>query len=308
MRILVFGAGVIGSVYAAKLIEAGNEVTFLARGRRLTDLQNQGLVVVDAHTENRTKLQMPALNELRPELTFDLVLVAIRAEQLASALPTLAAMTDNSDVLFFGNLAGHQAELIAALGSRVIYGFPAAGGVPDGQTIRYVLIDQQKTMLGEPDGSISPRLVRLQHVFDGAGFSTKISRNMNDWMSGHAAFVAPIAFALYRDGVDTARLAADGATLRTMVRATKQAFAGLRAAGNSEIATNLGILFRMPSPFVVNYWRKVLAGPHGELWFGAHSRSAPAEMRAVGDELQARLLKSGHPSADLDSLLAGVTT
>ena len=37
MRILVLGAGVIGSVYAGKLLEAGHEVVLLARGSRLAD-------------------------------------------------------------------------------------------------------------------------------------------------------------------------------------------------------------------------------------------------------------------------------
>ena len=44
MRILVFGVGVIGSVYAAGLLQAGHEVVMLARGRRLSDLQTHGLV------------------------------------------------------------------------------------------------------------------------------------------------------------------------------------------------------------------------------------------------------------------------
>lgn len=45
MRILVFGAGVIGSVYAVKLLQAGHEVVMLARGRRLSDLLTHGLVL-----------------------------------------------------------------------------------------------------------------------------------------------------------------------------------------------------------------------------------------------------------------------
>lgn len=35
MRILVYGAGVIGSIFAEKLAVAGNDVTILARGKRL---------------------------------------------------------------------------------------------------------------------------------------------------------------------------------------------------------------------------------------------------------------------------------
>jgi len=45
-------------------------------------------------------------------------------------------MTDDSDVLFFGNTVGRQAELLAALGGRVLFGFPAAGGVLDGPVVR----------------------------------------------------------------------------------------------------------------------------------------------------------------------------
>jgi 2-dehydropantoate 2-reductase len=35
MRILVFGAGVLGSYYATKLYQAGMDVTILARGENI---------------------------------------------------------------------------------------------------------------------------------------------------------------------------------------------------------------------------------------------------------------------------------
>jgi len=41
--ILVVGAGVIGSTYAAWLSQADQQVTILARGQRLAELRNQGL-------------------------------------------------------------------------------------------------------------------------------------------------------------------------------------------------------------------------------------------------------------------------
>ena len=50
MRILVLGAGVIGSVYAGKLLQAGHEVVLLARGPRLVDLQTHGLILEDAES------------------------------------------------------------------------------------------------------------------------------------------------------------------------------------------------------------------------------------------------------------------
>ena len=47
VKILVYGAGPLGSLLAAKLQEGGNTVSLLARGRRLADLREHGLVLVD---------------------------------------------------------------------------------------------------------------------------------------------------------------------------------------------------------------------------------------------------------------------
>jgi ketopantoate reductase len=38
MKLLIYGTGVLGSLYAARLHAAGHTVTLLARGQRLVDL------------------------------------------------------------------------------------------------------------------------------------------------------------------------------------------------------------------------------------------------------------------------------
>ena len=303
MRVLVLGAGVIGSMYASGLSEAGNDVVFLARGRRLADLRVHGLIVEDAESGVRTSTAS-VVGELVPGDRFDLVLVPVRSEQLLSTLEVLTAMDDGSPVLFFGNTAGHRVELTAALGDRALFGFPAIGGFHDVAVIRFVLIDRQTTTIGERSGLTTPRVLAFRELLEAAGFPTRISAVMDDWLTAHAAFVVPMAFALYRDGTDPAALAADGRTLRVMVRATRQAFKGLRAAGNAEIPANLNALYRwVPTPLVVRYWRRVLADARGELWFAAHSRAAPEEMRAVADDLQAVMRHLGTSTPDLDDLL-----
>ena len=44
MRVLIYGAGVIGSLYAVLLAEAGINVTVYARGKRLQSLLSKGLL------------------------------------------------------------------------------------------------------------------------------------------------------------------------------------------------------------------------------------------------------------------------
>jgi 2-dehydropantoate 2-reductase len=305
MRILVLGAGVIGSVYAGRLLQAGHRVVLLARGERLTHLRTGGLVLENSESKQRVKLPIPVLDGPQADQRYDLVLVTVRAEQLAATLPVLIAMNDGSDVLFFGNLAGHGPALIEALGPRAVFGFPAVGGIQDGAVVRYVLIGQQKTTLGEPSGATSSRVRRLQTMFSGAGFATTITANIDGWLLGHAAFVVPMAFALYRVDTDAGRLARDAAMLRLMVRATRQAFQALRVVGIGEIPTNLTILYlRMPERFAVQYWRRVLASPRGELWFAAHSRAAVQEMTSLANELQAAVHRTGYAAPDLDTLLS----
>ena len=45
--ILVYGAGVIGTLYAARLQDGGNHVTVVARGQRLADIRRYGLELED---------------------------------------------------------------------------------------------------------------------------------------------------------------------------------------------------------------------------------------------------------------------
>ena len=304
MRILIVGAGVIGSVYGANLLQRGHEVVVLARGDRLTELQEHGLILEDAERGKRTELPVSVVEGVTAGDRYDLVLAPVRRDQLRGIVPVVRRLSDAADVLVFGNATGLCNELRASLGHRVLFGFPAAGGTREGRIVRYVLIRQQKTMLGEPDGRSSSRVRNLCDLFATAGFPTSISRNVAGWLNAHTAFVVPIAYALYQFDTDAARLAADRPGLLQMVRATRQAFRALQAAGEADIPPNLKMLYlRMPEGFAVAYWRRVLAGPRGELWFAAHSRSAPEEMASLAVELLAAVHRSKRPSPDLDGLL-----
>jgi 2-dehydropantoate 2-reductase len=301
MRIVVVGPGVIGSIYGGLLARSGHDVTLVARGQRLADLRTHGLVLEGADSGQRTEISLPVVAELSPDDHYDLVLVPVRSEQFASTLPMIGGMGDGSDVLMFGNTTGHQSQLAAALGERALFGFPDAGGVRDGPIVRYVVIHQQKTMLGEADGTSTTRIRRLQTMFADAGFRTKVSANIGGWMIGHSAFVVPIGFALYRFDTNTAALAADARTLRLMVLATRDAF---EALDDVEIPANLRWLYlRMPTAFAMRYWRQVFASPRGELWFGAHSRAAPDEMHALASQLRAAVRQTGRPTPHFDALV-----
>ena len=159
LKILIFGAGVLGSLYAGRLAAAGQDIALLARGARLKQLQQDGLVLLDEATGHKARPQVRVVAELQPEDAYDLVVVAVRAEQLANALLPLAANRRVPCILLLQNHASGTEALTGALGpDRVLLGFPGASGAREGETVRYQLIPQQESTLGELSGHVTPRL------------------------------------------------------------------------------------------------------------------------------------------------------
>ena len=197
MKILVYGAGVLGSLFACRLLEAGHEVFVLARGQRLADLKQYGLVMEDMLSGRRTVHPVQWVEQLKPEDAYDLVLVIMGKHQVASVLPPLAANRFTPNVLFMGNNAAGPGEVVDALGAeRVLLGFPLAGGTIKGEVVYYgadVGPIQARAVIGEIDGAVTPRIRQIARVFESAGFRTEISPNMDAWLKVHAAVILPVA-------------------------------------------------------------------------------------------------------------------
>ena len=113
-----------------------------------------------------------------------------------------------------------------------------------------------------------------------------------------------MAFALYRVGIDAPRLAADPDTMRLMVLATQRRSPRSTRPGTTRSPRPCAPLYRLPTVLVTAYWRRVLNGPRGELWFGAHSRDAPEEMYALAGDLREAMRHTGRPTPNLERLLA----
>lgn len=295
MKILVYGAGVIGSLYTAKLQESGHHVTLLARGARLADVRRHGLVLDDVVGGSRLTIQVDTIEGLGADDHYDLAIIAVRRDQLADVMPDLAANRQIPMMLFMMNNPGGSARLVEALGEdRVLLGFPGAGGTREGHVIRYALIKQQPTTLGEVNGRQTGRLLDVAKAFRASGFPVAISRDMDSWLKTHAFFVTAIGGAIYLAGADCRRLSQDGATLALMIMGVREGFAALRALGMNITPFPLMLLFTwMPRFFAVYYWRRFFASTIADYVVDGHARTAPEEMRELARDCWGLLEKSG---------------
>lgn len=292
MRLLIFGAGVLGSLYAVKLLAAGHEVTVLARGRRASQLRADGLVVQE-YGGSRLRAHVSVIDSLDPESSYEHVLVLVRNDQVESVLPSLAANKATPSVVFmFNNLVGPQ-RLVNVLGhDRVVLGFPGAAGerAADGSVVATVLPALiQKTTVGEIDGRFTPRIRALAAALREAGFPTAISGRMDAWLKTHVALVCPIADAIYAASGDLRTLADSSSRVITMLRSIRQAFSALRAQGVPVTPAKLRSLELLPDWMLVIACQWALRTSYADLVVARHATVAREEMDALSGQLRALL-------------------
>ncbi len=303
MKILVYGAGVLGSVYAARLKMAGHEVTLVARGQRLADIRQYGLVLEDYASGTRTATPVNVVEKLSPDEAYDLALVIVRKNQLDPVLVDLAAAPLIPDILFMFNNAAGPGEMIRRVGrERVLLGFPGGGGMRDGHVIRYMLSDRSKqpTIIGELEGQLSERLLRIASVFESAGLPVAFSENMDAWLKTHAALISPMANAIYAAGCDRIRLAKTRDALVLLVRAVREGMSVLQAMGIPITPSRFRVLLLLPEPLLVWYLQRGVTSELFELGAVRHASAARDEMEHIASEFRflARVVGASTPSID----------
>ena len=285
MKVLIVGAGVVGTVYGAHLAAAGSTVWVLSHGPRTDEVAAGGLCAREVTGGGSADAKAAVVQDASG--SYDIVLVAVRRDQLVSACAALTCLAEKPAVLFLGNSPAGRAAITGGLPGDVYFGFPGVGGVMTGGTADYVRIRQQPTALQE---TADPRLAAFESALTGRGFAVQRVADMDGWLAYHAAFVACIAAALYRCGTDPVRLAADRATITLMCRAITEAFAALRADGTAGLPRDLAVLHSpLLRVFAVRYWARTMRSPMGELCFAAHARHAEPEMQALARDVAARI-------------------
>ncbi len=282
---------VLGYWAVCTLHDSGHDVSILARGQRLADILEHGVVLEDVQTGERTTTRVNVVEGLGPEDAYDLVVVLMRKNQIAAVLPALAANQHTPNVLFMCNNAAGPDEMIHALGrDRVLLGFPGAGGVREGHVVRYIGgkgRDRLLTTMGELDGHTTPRLEEIARAFKSAGIPVTISPNMDTWLKAHVALVSPLANALYMAGGDNYRLSRMPDALVLMVRSVREGLRVLRALDVPIMPSKLKVLEWIPQPILVVMMRRVFDSKVAEIAIAGHANAARDEMKHLADEFRA---------------------
>jgi 2-dehydropantoate 2-reductase len=278
VKLLVYGAGVTGSLFSARLHEAGHDVSLLARGERLAALRRHGVQLAEGYSPAVRRVPVPVVE--RPAGGYDLTAVFVRTHQVDAVLESLAGL--EGDVLFAVNWAAGPEPLGAVIGhERVLLSFPTDGGTMDGDVVRYrpaSFITRRVPMpVGEPDGRSTPRLERIVRALRTAGINAKAEPRMDAWLKTHAAFVVPLGQAVLAAGGPRA-LADDPDAIRGMIRLMRQ---NLAAMPTPPVPRGFAALQTLPQGLLTAMLRRFLRSPTA-----AHSGLNNATPAAEAAELE----------------------
>lgn len=248
LSFLIYGAGVIGSIFACRLLGSGYNVHILARGNRFREIKDSGIILKNSLTGKKDRYSVEIKESLEPEDIYDYIIVVMQRTQVNMVLPMLAKNKTPNIVFVVNNPSGYD-EWIEFLGKeRIMIGFPSAGGERKDGEVNYFIGKGlsklfQATTFGEIDGSSTQRLENLVKAFKSAGFSSVINHNMDAWQKTHVALITPIANSIYKYNGSNYSLSKSSKDLKKMLIAVREGFNALRQIGISITPVKLNFFY-----------------------------------------------------------------
>ena len=200
MKICIFGAGAIGGFVGAKLADAGAEVSMVARGAHLLEMQKNGLTLLEDGLDPKRIMVRVAKDPLELGAQ-DYVFVTLKAHSVPSVAESMSPLFHDDTTIvsgvngipwwYFHKVGGEfEGTRLSSVdpdnkqwdlfGPNRVLGcvvYPAAEVIKPG-VIRH--IEGNKFSLGEPNGEKSQRSLLLSEALRCAGLKAPVRKKIRD--------------------------------------------------------------------------------------------------------------------------------
>lgn len=288
-RLLIFGAGVIGSVYALRFAEAGLDVSILARGKRLEALNRDGLRYNDNGTIKVASIKV--IDHLEDNDIYDFIFVPVRYDQAESAL-TAIKNNKSKTIVTMTNTLGYD-RWLEIVGDRLLPGFPGAGGdIKD--SVLYAQFGSEKhqgTIFGEINGQVSERVKELAQILEIAGLHYIIQEDMKSFHISHVATAIVIKHFYTNEGMMDIETAKSESTLRKVAIELKRNICLVEKSGTPVIPPETKAMGDMSEEDIIFMYRQMLSNDFTiDVLLGNHAISAKTEIMLL-DELFHKMMQ-----------------
>ncbi|NOY83410.1 MAG: ketopantoate reductase family protein [Nitrospirae bacterium] len=176
-KVLVVGAGAVGGYFGALLIKSGVDLCFLVRENRFQVISENGLKIVSA--EGDFVVQPTLLKSLDKIEAVDLIILAVKCQDLAPLLPQLVPLVEKGAVILtLQNGVGAEDDILNYYEKPCVLAGVAFITARLNQLGVVEHARRGMITLGELSGEQSPRAEAVHHLLSEAGIHCRLSTDI----------------------------------------------------------------------------------------------------------------------------------
>lgn len=179
MNIVIYGTGGVGGYFGARLVQSGNNVTFIARGKHLEAIKKNGLHLKSIKGDFLVK-PADVTEKIEDVKNIDLILICVKTWQLTEVAEKIkTVLGKNTVVISLLNGAENAAVLSKIISKKHVLGglCKVISKIEDYGVINHISYEPT-IIFGELDNKITERAVLLEKLFVNAGIKTELSKNI----------------------------------------------------------------------------------------------------------------------------------
>ncbi|MGG0300035.1 2-dehydropantoate 2-reductase [Bacillus albus] len=193
MRILVLGAGGVGGFFGGRLVEKGEDVTFLVRSKRKKQLEERGLVIRSINGD--FSFQPKLITKEDRTAPFDVILFSTKAYHLSEAMQDLKPFVgENTVIIPLLNGIAHVSLLQKEFGEEKVIGglcFIETTLNDQGEIVQTSAAN--RLVFGEIKSQDSERIQHISKAFAGTKSSFVLSENITQDMWHKYLFITAMS-------------------------------------------------------------------------------------------------------------------
>lgn len=295
MKILIYGAGIVGTTYGWQLSKAGHEITVLVRPEKKQIIKEKGICIhcVDFREKEKSIehviFKPDVIDSLSVDNNFEYIIVTTNNLHLKEILPTLSKSAGKAHILFFQNIWVDDLNSINEFLSekQYFFGFPfMVGGGRDTDCINSAIsgLKQSHTPLGELNGDVSERVQKIAEAFEEANLKPVIYKQITTWIITHYAVAAGLSAGIMR-AKGGKNFAKDSNILKEAIRAIREGLNVCLALGYNPKTEKANKLYSLPFFIAVPIAKKVYSNEALCLMFDGHTQHSPDEMKKMFEDI-----------------------
>lgn len=292
LKVLVYGAGVMGSYLAYELKKKNEDITILARGERYKELKENGLIIKHYLQRRKTITDIKVIDSFKSDDYYDVVFIVMQSYQVKEVLPVIYENKICKAYVFIGNNleARNIYENILEKSfskPKVLFGFLGVGGRRENGTVISIHKGKSTLAIGSMDNEYS--IEKVNRIFRDSNIKLEHYEDIDSYLKYHIAFVLPIVYLCHRVNGNLKEAAHNKQLIKDTIEAIIEGYRVLQSLNIASEAVDYLEYLQSARKKYYYFYKFMLITPIGRLAFGDHAMSAIKEMnflRAGFEELK----------------------